>query len=137
MNGNVEDTKIAMTFAQYDKPLILNVTNIKTLQSIFGDDAEPRDMIGATLVLYNVPTQTPQGAQVFGLRMRAAPPENLRQGLGGAAPQPPINNPAQAARPLNQAGSTPSDVPPTELNPPPPTDADAAFFGNDTEESPF
>lgn len=113
------ETKIAMTFIHYPKPLILNITNIRMLQDLFGHDAEPNDLIGKEVTIFTVPTQMPDGSSTMGIRLRAVP--NLQ-------PPPPLHE-----QPVKNAGlgATPSDRPPVDLN------ADPAEPDRMQEDIPF
>lgn len=81
------EVKIAMTFAEFPKPLILNRTNILVLQELFGDDADPKDMIGGSVYLFTTPTQTPQGTQTLGLRLKPVPKQGPPPTAAPTAPE--------------------------------------------------
>lgn len=68
--------KWCLEFAETDKPLVLNVTNMRLLESIFGSD-DTDDWIGKKIVLYNDPSIMYAGKVTGGVRVRA--PRNQPQ----------------------------------------------------------
>lgn len=75
------------------KPLLLNKTNIRRLEKMFGT-TETKEMVGQQVVVFNDPTVEYGGEQVGGLRLRA--PLGKTDAPATAAPQPPAP-PAQPA----------------------------------------
>jgi len=73
MENKPTEYKYAMSFAELDKPLILNVTNIQTCMEVFGstDDTNLNDWTGREIVIYDDPDVTYAGKKVGGLRLRA------------------------------------------------------------------
>src|SRR3990167_5465862 len=71
------EMKWCLTFADIDKPLVLNSTNIQLCEKIFGSD-DTDYWHGKRLVLYTDPNVSFQGKLVGGIRVRApkvtAPP---------------------------------------------------------------
>ncbi len=68
--GAPPENKWCLTFAESDKPLVLNSTNIQLCERIFGSD-DTDAWIGKQLVLYNDPTVAFQGKVIGGIRVRA------------------------------------------------------------------
>lgn len=62
--------KWAAHFQEFSKPLVLNKTNIKRLEKIFGSD-NTDDWVGKQCVIYFDPDVEFAGEQVGGLRVRA------------------------------------------------------------------
>lgn len=78
--GAEPDYKWALTFAQSEKPLVLNATNIQLLEAILGDDTDR--WTNKPIVLYVDPTIMYAGKVVGGIRVRAPKP-------GAVPPAPP------------------------------------------------
>ncbi len=95
------DYRWAMVFHEYQKPLILNPTNIQLCQNIFSSD-ESNDWLGKKIVLYVDPSVALKGKIVGGLRLRA-PRQRSAQ----------ISTPSQqaAAAPTNELKGPPSGHP--------------------------
>ena len=70
MEGAKPEMKFVMTFAESDKPLVLNTTNIQMCEKIFGSD-ETDDWAGKKVVLYTDPNVSYGGKLVGGIRVRA------------------------------------------------------------------
>src|SRR4051812_41249595 len=87
--GAEPEMKWCLTFAEADKPLVLNSTNIQLCERIFGSDDTDK-WIGKKLVLYTDPNVSFQGKVVGGIRVRA-PKQQRTQ----AAPPPPVAPPPQ------------------------------------------
>ena len=68
--GSDPEMKWCLTFAESDKPLVLNSTNIQLCQNIFGSD-DTDNWIGKRIVLYTDPNVSFQGKLVGGIRVRA------------------------------------------------------------------
>ena len=68
--GADPELKWCMTFAESDKPLVLNATNIQICEAIFGSD-NTDDWTGKKIVLYSDPNVSFQGKLVGGIRVRA------------------------------------------------------------------
>lgn len=95
--GAEEENKWCLEFAESDKPLVLNQTNIQLCERIFGSD-DTDQWIGKQLVAYADPTIQFQGKIVGGIRVRA-----VRQSAAAAAARP-------AARPAAPAPMTAAEV---------------------------
>ena len=80
--GAPPEQKWCLTFAESDKPLVLNSTNIQLCERIFGSD-DTDHWIGKKLVLYTDPNVSYAGKVVGGIRVRAPKQK------AGAAPAPP------------------------------------------------
>jgi hypothetical protein len=78
--GAEPEYKWAMTFAESDKPLVLNSTNIQLCERIFASD-DTDHWVNKKVVLYVDPTVSYGGKVVGGIRVRAPKP--------GAVPKPP------------------------------------------------
>lgn len=85
--GAPPENKWCLTFAEMDKPLVLNSTNIQLCERIFGSD-DTDEWIGKKLVLYTDPNVSYAGKIVGGIRVRA--PKAAKAGAGSKpAPPPP------------------------------------------------
>lgn len=74
MQGAGEELKWCLEFAELDKPMVLNVTNMRLIEAIAGSD-DTDDWIGKKVVLYNDPTIMYAGKVMGGIRVRA--PRNV------------------------------------------------------------
>ena len=83
--------KWTISFAEFEKPMVLNSTNIQLLGVATGTD-DTDEMVGRKVVLYTDPNVSYGGKLVGGLRIRA-----VRQKTPAAAPVP---APATAADPF-------------------------------------
>lgn len=68
--GADPEMKWCLTFADIDKPLVLNATNIQLCEKAFGSD-DTDDWHGKQIVLYTDPNVSFQGKLVGGIRVRA------------------------------------------------------------------
>lgn len=83
--GDAEEMKWAIRFKEFQKPMLLNSTNIKLLEKACGSD-DTDDWVGKEVILYNDENVTFGGQVVGGLRIRrqqAAP--TRRSAPAGAA----------------------------------------------------
>lgn len=79
------DMKWCMHFAELDKPLVVNGTNLQLCAQALGSD-ETDNWVGKQVVLYNDPAVQFQGKLTGGVRIRAA-----KKKPGAAkAPPPPV-----------------------------------------------
>ena len=67
-DGKPDGYKWTCYFRELEKGLVLNVTNIRALESAFGDDSD--DWVGKRVVLFSMPVPY-QGKIVQGVRLRA------------------------------------------------------------------
>lgn len=88
--GADPEMKWCLTFAEEDKPLVLNSTNIQLCQVIFGSD-DTDHWINKPIVLYVDPTIMYAGKVTGGVRVRKPKP--------GAVKPAPIPPPAQMREP--------------------------------------
>ncbi len=72
MEGREPDMKWAMTFREFEKPMILNSTNAQLCEKFLGSD-DTDDWAGKKVVLYDDPTVAFGGELVGGIRVRRAP----------------------------------------------------------------
>ncbi|HUV64123.1 MAG TPA: hypothetical protein VMW24_09500 [Sedimentisphaerales bacterium] len=93
MENQPTEMKWCLIFKELEKPLVLNVTNMRILEAITGSDSTD-DWIGLTVVLFNDKTVVYQG-KVGGIRLRAPRQDPL---------------PAQAAKYDKAAQQVPSDA---------------------------
>lgn len=84
--GAPPEHKWCLTFAELDKPLVLNSTNIQLCEQMFNSD-DTDHWLGKRIVLYTDPNVSYQGKLVGGVRVRAPKPN--------AAPPPPPPPPVQ------------------------------------------
>lgn len=89
--GAGEEMKWCLTFADSDKPLVLNSTNIQLCQAIFGSD-DTDHWVGQKIVLYTDPSIMYAGKVVGGIRVR-------KPRVKAAAPPPPPPPPPVATGP--------------------------------------
>lgn len=80
--GAEPEHKWCLSFAECDKPLVLNSTNIQLAERIFGSD-DTDNWVGKKIVLYVDPNVSYAGKIVGGIRVRA--PKQPQK----AAPPPP------------------------------------------------
>lgn len=78
--GTEEEFRFAMHFAETDKPLVLNATNIQACQMACGGDEETDNWIGHKIVLYNDPNVSFAGKITGGIRLRA-PKQAVRKAI--------------------------------------------------------
>jgi hypothetical protein len=75
--GADDEMKWCLTFAELDKPFVLNMTNIQSCEEMFGSD-DTDHWIGKRLVLYTDPNVMYAGKRIGGIRVRkpkaTAPP---------------------------------------------------------------
>ena len=64
------ENKWTLAFAEFDKPMVLNTTNIQLLGLATGTD-DTDEMVGKKIVLYTDPNVSYGGKLVGGLRIRA------------------------------------------------------------------
>lgn len=69
-DGEPVENKWAISFSDYEKPLVLNVTNIQ-LCSIACGSEDTEDWVGRQIVLYYDPTITFAGKITGGVRIRS------------------------------------------------------------------
>jgi hypothetical protein len=78
--GEAPDEKWTMQFDEFEKPMVLNSTNIKLAEKALGSD-ETDDWIGKKLIVYNDPNVSFGKELVGGIRIKAyrkaAPPREL------------------------------------------------------------
>ena len=82
--GAEPELKWCLEFAEHDKPLVLNSTNIQLCERIFASD-DTDQWVNKKLVLYVDPTISYGGKVVGGIRVRAPKPQAGKK----AAPTPP------------------------------------------------
>lgn len=89
MENKPPEMKYAMSFQQFNKPMILNVTNIQALMEAFNstDDTDLTDWQGRQIVVYDDPSIMFGGKKVGGVRLRAPKTQ-------GNAPAKKTENPA-------------------------------------------
>jgi hypothetical protein len=78
--GEPEEVKWTMTFDEFEKPLVLNSTNIKLAENALGSD-DTDDWIGKKIIVYSEPNISFGGKLVGGIRIKAhrkaAPPREI------------------------------------------------------------
>lgn len=103
--GAPPENKWCLVFAEADKPLVLNSTNIQLCERIFGSD-DTDDWVGKKIVLYTDPNVSYQGKVIGGIRVRA-PKVKTAQAQAPVAVQAPARTaPAEIANEL-----TDDDIP--------------------------
>lgn len=72
IEGAEHDMKWCLTFAEFEKPMVLNSTNGNLIEQItgIGDNIET-GWIGKQIVVFNDPTVIWQGKAIGGIRVRA------------------------------------------------------------------
>jgi hypothetical protein len=83
--GAPPENKWCLTFAESDKPLVLNSTNIQLCERIFGSD-DTDEWVGKKIVLYTDPNVSYAGKIVGGIRVRAP---KVKPNAKPAPPPPP------------------------------------------------
>jgi hypothetical protein len=87
MANDPPEFRWTMQFDEFEKPMVLNSTNIKLAERIFGSD-NTDDWIGKKLIAFNDPNVTFGKDIVGGIRLKAhrkaAPPREM---TGNARPQ--------------------------------------------------
>jgi hypothetical protein len=109
--GPTKDKKLVVWFVNDDRGLVLNITNLRTLQR-FGDDTDL--WAGKIVVLFSMMVDF-RGRMTLGLRVRIPPPKQVAaSGNGAAKPKPP--EPAVEASPAKQTRPDPEldDEPPAK-----------------------
>lgn len=108
------ERKLAVTFQELDKSLLLNMTNARTVSDLYGGDTD--HWVGRQLMLFTAPVDY-QGKKVQAIRVRGPAPQQ-----GG-----PLQNSHQRPLPAGQnnyakaSGGAPGY---NEMNPPPPSSAE-------------
>ena len=87
--GAEPEYKWAMSFAECDKPLVLNSTNIQLSERIFGSD-DTDEWVNKKIVLYTDPNVSYGGKVVGGIRVRA--PKVAAKVAKPAPPPPPVED---------------------------------------------
>jgi len=87
--GADPEMKWCMTFAEAEKPMVLNATNIQLCESIFASD-DTDDWKGKQLVLYTDPNVSYQGKLIGGIRVRAPRVKKAVVVVPVAAAPPPL-----------------------------------------------
>jgi hypothetical protein len=85
MDGEPVENKYVLYFNEFEKPLVLNSTNIHLCAQICGSE-DTDDWIGKQLVLYTDPNVSFGGKLIGGLRVRAPKPQ-------AAVPAPVVSPP--------------------------------------------
>lgn len=67
--GEPEQMKWACKFKEYQKPMVLNATNLKNAARIF-NSPHTEDWVGKEIILFNDPTVSFEGKETGGLRFR-------------------------------------------------------------------
>lgn len=70
MEGAGQELKWCLTFAEMEKPLVLNSTNIQLCAQICGSE-DTDHWVGKRIVLYTDPNVSYQGKLIGGIRVRA------------------------------------------------------------------
>lgn len=86
--GAPPENKWCLTFAETDKPLVLNSTNIQLCERIFGTD-DTDGWLNQRIVLYTDPNVSYQGKVIGGIRVRAPKTVNRAAAAKPVAPPPP------------------------------------------------
>ena len=88
MQGAEPEMKWCMQFAEMDKPMVLNGTNIQLAELALGSD-DTDDWIGKKIVAYNDPAVSYGGKMIGGIRLRA-PRGKAAQAAQAPAGKPPL-----------------------------------------------
>lgn len=84
--GAEPELKWCLSFAEVDKPLVLNSTNIQLCERVFGSD-DTDVWVGKKIVLYTDPNISFQGKVVGGIRVRAP---KVKANAAPVPPPPPV-----------------------------------------------
>jgi hypothetical protein len=82
---NGSETKWTASFAEFDRSLVLNKTNVRLLATFLGNDTV--NWTGKKIVIFNDPTVSFGGRTVGGIRVRA--PKQAPQTKSAPAPAAP------------------------------------------------
>ena len=83
--GDKEETKACVWFTTHTKGLLLNKTNLRTLQGALGDNM---DNWPAKVVILFVTPVSNRGVMVDGIRVRIPPPKDDYRAPAAPAPKP-------------------------------------------------
>ena len=81
--GADPEYKFVMHFAELEKPLVLNQTNIQACQMACGGSEDTDDWIGQKVVLFNDPNVSYAGKITGGIRLRK-PKQAVQQAIAGS-----------------------------------------------------
>jgi hypothetical protein len=84
--GEKEEAKACVWFTTYTKGMLLNKTNLRTLQGALGDNMD--GWVGRIIILFVTPVSN-RGAMVDGVRVRIPPPKDDYRAPAAPAPKPP------------------------------------------------
>jgi hypothetical protein len=84
--GEKEEAKACVWFTTHTKGLLLNKTNLRTLQGALGDNMD--GWAGRIIILFVTPVSN-RGAMVDGVRLRIPPPKDDHRAPTAPAPKPP------------------------------------------------
>jgi hypothetical protein len=102
--GEKEEAKACVWFTTHTKGLLLNKTNLRTLQGALGDKMDNR--LGKVVILFVTPVSN-RGAMVDGIRIRIPPPKDDYRAPAAPAPKP---KPPPAEEPDDDFDDDVSDV---------------------------
>ena len=83
--GEKEEAKACVWFTTHPKGLLLNKTNLRTLQGALGDKMD--NWTGKVVILFVTPVSN-RGAMVDGIRVRIPPPKDDYRAPAAPAPKP-------------------------------------------------
>jgi hypothetical protein len=85
-----EDWKFTMSFGEFEKPMVLNATNIQLCEKALGSD-DTDDWIGKQIIVYNEPNISFGNKLVGGIRVKAYRKAGApRQVIRGTPKQPSV-----------------------------------------------
>jgi hypothetical protein len=106
--GAPPENKWCLTFAESDKPLVLNSTNAQLCARICGSD-DTDDWVGHKIVLYTDPNVSYAGKIVGGIRVRAPKVKTNGAAAAPAKPAPVVAPPPLPQEPVTEL--TDDDIP--------------------------
>jgi hypothetical protein len=109
------ERKLATSFNELDKSLLLNMTNARTISDMYGGDTDM--WVGRQIMLFTAPVDY-QGKKVNAIRVRGPAPQQQTYNPVHHSPQRPLNKPAGGYAQAS-GGTAAYD----DRNPPPYTEA--------------
>ncbi len=129
-NTQKEELFLVLSFREF-KPLVCKNPVLDSLQKVF-PGCEPSDIVGQQIMLYGLRGRT--GSNDWHV-VRIDESETMRMQTPQSVPEPMRNRGSRVATPPPAQEPASMSGEPGDRNPPPPSDRDAEFFGN--EEAPF
>lgn len=102
------ERKLACSFQELDKSLLLNMTNARTISDLYGGDTDA--WVGRQIMLFTAPVDY-QGKKVNAIRVRGPAPQGMpSQNVAQNSPQRPLNQPSYAEASGGERPFAPADA---------------------------